>query len=69
MKTQWTLIAAAVLVTCMVTLGEARAAPEPALDRAVVERLVRAQEAQAAALKDQTRAIERLTRAIERSGR
>jgi hypothetical protein len=41
------------------SIGHAHADPQPALDRALVERLVRAQESQAHALDALTRAAER----------
>jgi hypothetical protein len=44
------------------TLGRARAEPQPAFDRVLVERLVHAQEAQAHALEALTRAIEHCKR-------
>lgn len=47
-------------------LGSARAEPQPALDRALVERLVRAQEAQAHAQEAQLRALDAIARAAGR---
>ncbi len=54
----------AILLACALyaTLGRAHAEPQPTLDRALVERLVRAQEAQ-------THALEALVRATERCHR
>jgi hypothetical protein len=56
-----------------VSLGRVKADPQPAFDRMLVERLVRAQEAQVHALEALTRAqeaqvhgLEALTRAAER---
>jgi hypothetical protein len=51
------------------SLGSARAEPQPAFDRALAERLVRAQEEQAREQEGQRRALEALTREIERCKR
>jgi hypothetical protein len=61
--TELTTLSAAVLLTMTVGILASRsfahAEPQPALDRALVERLVRAQEAQVHALEALTRAAER----------
>lgn len=50
-------------------LGHVRAEPQPAFDRSLAERLVRAQEQQAREQQGQRRAMEEVSRAIERCKR
>jgi hypothetical protein len=50
-------------------LGRAHAEPQPAFDRSMAERLVRAQEESARENEGQRRALEALTREIERARR
>jgi hypothetical protein len=49
-------------IAALAALSGARAEPQPAFDRAIIERLVRAQEAQ-------TRALEKIASAAERCKR
>lgn len=49
-------------VAALAWAASAHADPQPALDRQLIERLVRAQEAQTHALEDIARAIERASR-------
>jgi hypothetical protein len=56
------LIAAALGAGAAATLSRAHAEPEPVLDRAMLERLVRAEEAQAHTLEALVRATERCKR-------
>lgn len=66
------VVAAAVFVIGMRWLCSgpiAHAEPQPAFDRALVERLVRAEEAQARAAEDQARELHEIRRAIETAGR
>ena len=53
------LLAAAALGAALATFGHAHAEPQPAFDRALTERLVRAEEAQVHALETLARAVER----------
>lgn len=50
-------------------LGRAHAEPQPAFDRNLVERLIRAQEESAREQEGQRRALEAIAREIERSRR
>jgi hypothetical protein len=50
-------------------LGRAHAEPQPAFDRSLVERLVRAQEESAREQEGQRRALETLARELERCRR
>lgn len=56
------IMLAVIAVAAVAALSGARAEPQPAFDRALVERLVRAQEAQ-------TRALEKLASVTERCKR
>jgi hypothetical protein len=47
------------------SIGQARADPQPAFDRALVERVVRAQEEQAGEQEGQRRALESINRTLE----
>jgi hypothetical protein len=53
------LLAAAALGAALATIGRAQAEPQPAFDRGLSERLVRAEEAQVHALDALVRAAER----------
>ena len=55
----------AAAVIAAVAMSRARAEPQPAFDRTLVERLVRAQEAQVRAQETQLRAQEAEVRALE----
>lgn len=50
-------------------LGRAHAEPQPAFDRSLVERLIRAQEESTREQEGQRRALEAIAREIERSRR